>query len=486
MSSVFLIVNYAKTRYLHNALIIMKQKPINIFVVEDDAVYSAVLAHFLSLNPDYQVKKFGSAKEAMSCMHEKPDIVTLDYSLPDATGDQLLKQIREVSPDTKVIMISGQEDIRVAIDLFKKGAHDYIVKDSDTQEKLWMAIQNLRENIELKQELESLQKEVEKKYNFQKIIIGNSPAIKKVFNMMEKAANSNITVSITGETGTGKELVAKSIHFNSDRKKFPFVPINVAAIPGELLESELFGHEKGSFTGAVSRRLGKFEEANKGTLFLDEIGEMDINMQAKLLRALQEREITRIGSNEIIKINARIIVATHRNLLEEVKRGKFREDLYYRLLGLPVVLPPLRERDNDIILIARNFIDLYCTENQVPKKNLSVEAKKKLMQYAYPGNIRELKSIIDLACVLSDDEEITEEHLQLNSYTNNNTAGSFSIAQNDITLKDYNIRLIQFLLDNNEYDVVEVARKLDIGKSTIYRMIKNNELTLMKKNERLN
>lgn len=459
----------------------MKQKPINIFIVEDDEMYSAVLAHFLSLNPDYQVRKFGSAKDVLARMHEKPDIITLDYSLPDATGDQLLKQIREVSPDTKVIMISGQEDIRVAIDLFKKGAHDYIVKDGDTQEKLWMAIQNLRENIELKQEIESLQKEVEKKYNFQKIIIGNSPAIKKVFTMMEKAANSNITVSITGETGTGKELVSKSIHFNSERKKFPFVPINVAAIPGELLESELFGHEKGAFTGAVSRRLGKFEEANKGTLFLDEIGEMDINMQAKLLRALQEREITRVGSNEIIKINARIIVATHRNLLEEVKRGKFREDLYYRLLGLPVHLPPLRERDNDIILIARNFIELYCNENQVRKKNLSVEAKKKLMQYNYPGNIRELKSVIDLACVLCDDEEITEEHLQLNTYSNANTTGVFNIAQNgNLTLKDYNIRLIQHLLDNNDYDVVEVAKKLDIGKSTIYRMIKNNELTLVK------
>ncbi len=466
----------------------MKQKPINIFVVEDDAVYSAVLAHFLSLNPDYQVKKFGSAKEVLSALHERPDILTLDYSLPDATGDQLLKQIREVSPDTKVIMISGQEDIRVAIDLFKKGAHDYIVKDSDTQEKLWMAIQNLRENIELKQELESLQKEVEKKYNFQKIIIGTSPAIKKVFTMMEKATSSNITVSITGETGTGKELVAKSIHFNSERKKLPFVPINVAAIPGELLESELFGHEKGSFTGAVSRRLGKFEEANKGTLFLDEIGEMDINMQAKLLRALQEKEITRVGSNEIIKINARIIVATHRNLLEEVKKGKFREDLYYRLLGLPVHLPPLRERDNDIILIARNFIEQYSSENQVSKKNLSVEAKKKLMSYSYPGNIRELKSIIDLACVLCDDDEINEEHLQLSNYSSNGsatTAGSFNMPQNGLTLKDYNIKLIQQMLDNSDYDVVVVAKKLDIGKSTIYRMIKNNELNLVKKADRV-
>ncbi|HVX50120.1 MAG TPA: sigma-54 dependent transcriptional regulator [Chitinophagaceae bacterium] len=470
----------------------MKQKPINIFVVEDDEMYSAVLAHFLSLNPDYQVKKFGSAREVLACIHEKPDIVTLDYSLPDATGDRLLTQIRELSPDTRVIMISGQEDIRVAIDLFKKGAHDYIVKDADTQEKLWMAIQNLRENIALKQELESLQKEVEKKYNFQKIIIGNSPAIKKVFTMMEKAASSNITVSITGETGTGKELAAKSIHFNSERKKFPFVPINVAAIPGELLESELFGHEKGAFTGAVARRLGKFEEASKGTLFLDEIGEMDVNMQAKLLRALQEKEITRVGSNEIIKINARIIVATHRNLLDEVKKGRFREDLYYRLLGLPIHLPPLRERDNDIILIARNFIELYCNENQVSKKSLSVEAKKKLMQYAYPGNIRELKSIIDLACVLCDDDEITEEHLQVNTYSGNSNTHSVSGAgtlvnnmlQANVTLKEYNIRLIQHLLDNNNYDVVEVARKLDIGKSTIYRMIKNNELTLLKKAER--
>jgi DNA-binding NtrC family response regulator len=460
----------------------MKQKPINIFVVEDDIIYSSVLVHFLSLNPDYQVKKFLSAKDVLASIHEKPDIVTLDYSLPDATGDHLLTQIRELSPDTKVIMISGQEDIRVAIDLFKKGAHDYIVKDSDTQEKLWMAIQNLRENIELKKEIESLQKEVEKKYNFSKIIIGTSPAIKKIFTLMEKAASSNITVSITGETGTGKELVAKSIHFNSERKKMPFVPINVAAIPGELLESELFGHEKGSFTGATARRLGKFEEASKGTLFLDEIGEMDINMQAKLLRTLQEKEITRVGSNEIIKINARIIVATHRNLLDEVKRGKFREDLYYRLLGLPIHLPPLRERDNDIILIARNFIEQYCTENQISKKNLSVEAKKKLMMYTYPGNIRELKSVIDLACVLCDDDEINEEHLQLNSYSSSgNSTSAFNLSQENLTLKDYNIRLIQSLLEANDYDVVEVARRLDIGKSTIYRMVKNNELNLIKR-----
>jgi len=229
--------------------------------------------------------------------------------------------------------------------------------------------------------------------------------------------------------------------------------------------------------------LGKFEEANKGTLFLDEIGEMDINMQAKLLRALQEREVTRVGSNEIIKINVRIIVATHRNLLDEVKRGKFREDLYYRLLGLPIHLPPLRERDNDIILIARNFIDQFCAENQIGKKNLSVDAKKKLMQYAYPGNIRELKSIIELACVLSDDEEISEDHLQFTTGSSSNGNAAFSITDQELSLKDFNIRIIQHLLDNNDYDVVTVAKKLDIGKSTIYRMIQNNELNLIKKQE---
>lgn len=459
----------------------LKQKTINICIVEDDELYSSVLLHFLSLNPDYSVKKFISAREFMNHIHEKPDIVTLDYTLPDAKGDKLLTQIKEASPDTNVIIISGQEDIKVAIDLFKKGAHDYIVKDADTHERLWMAIQNLRENIDLKKELESLQMEVEKKYVFQNAIIGNSPVMKDVFGLMEKAATTNITVSITGETGTGKDLVAKTIHFNSERKKFPFVPINVAAIPRELLESELFGHEKGSFTGANARRLGKFEEAHNGTLFLDEIGEMDINMQAKLLRVLQEKEITRVGGNEIIKINVRIIVATHRNLPEEVKRGKFREDLYYRLLGLTIQLPPLRKRGNDIILIAKHFIDSFCEENSLGKKNLSVDAKKKLMLYPFPGNIRELRSITDLACVMADGEEINEMHVQISHNGENN----FSLAGKNQSLKQYTIQLIQHYLDNNEYDVLEVAKKLDVGKSTIYRMINNNELKLYKIQERI-
>jgi len=463
-------------------LFFMKPEPISIFIVEDDAVYSSVLAHFLSLNPDFVVKKFSSAKEFLSSIHEKPDIVTLDYSLPDTTGDRLLAQVKELSPETKVIMISGQENIKIAVDLFKKGAHDYIVKDEDTQERLWMSISNFRENIELKKELASLKREIHKKYNFHKAIIGNSPAMKKVFSLIEKAATTNITVSISGETGTGKDVAAKAIHFNSEKKKFPFVAVNVAAIPNDLLESELFGHEKGSFTGAVARRIGKFEEAHRGTLFLDEISEMDINLQAKLLRVLQEQELTRVGSNEVIKINVRIIVATNRNLHELVKKGKFREDLYYRLLGLPIHLPPLRERGNDIILIARHFIDQFCQENNLVRKSLDVEAKQKLMLYSFPGNIRELKSIVELACVMSDSEEIDAEHIQVNTQISN----LFHSNADSLTLKQFTTQLIQHYLDTNDYDVLKVAQQLKIGKSTLYRMINNNELKLYRHSDNKN
>lgn len=455
----------------------MLRETVYIYVVDDDVLYCSALAHYLSLNPDYKVKTFHSAKALKASLHENPDIITLDYAMPDTNGEDLLGHILQESPETKIIIISGQEDIRVAIDLFKKGAHDYIQKDADTQQRLWMAIQNLRETIELKKEVESLKKEVEKKYDFQHSIIGNSSAIKKIFALMEKAISTNITVSITGETGTGKELVAKSIHFNSERKKHSFVPVNVAAIPKDLLESELFGHEKGAFTGAANRRIGKFEEAHNGTLFLDEIGEMDLNMQAKLLRALQEKEITRIGSNEIIKINVRIIVATHRNLQEEIKKGNFREDLYYRLLGLPIALPPLRERENDILLIAKYFIDQFCKENKLGKKHLSIEAKHKLMSYSFPGNIRELKSLVELACVMSEEEEIAEEHLQI--YLT--PVKSLTYGNGNYTLREYMRKLIQQYLDEYDYDVLKVAGKLDVGKSTIYRMINSQQLKVAKR-----
>jgi two-component system response regulator AtoC len=442
-----------------------------IFIVEDDTWYGSMLEHYLSLNPEYEVKRFESPRDFFSQLHEVPDVVTLDYSLPDCDGSEVLKKIKEQNPDIRVIIISGQEDVATAINLLKNGAFDYIVKDDDTKDRLWNSILHLREISNLKQEVESLKTQVGRKYDFSQLIIGKSEAIEKVFALIEKASKTNITVSITGETGSGKEMVAKAIHYNSERHKESFVAVNVAAIPKDLIESELFGHEKGAFTGAATRRIGKFEEADKGTLFLDEIGELDINLQAKLLRVLQEKEITRIGGTGVTPINVRIIVATHKNLLEEVKARNFREDLYYRLIGLPIMLPPLRERGNDILILAKNFSDNFCRENKLGKKTLTPEAQQKLLGYPFPGNVRELKSIMELAVVMADEDTMTPEHITLNVTTSIN-----DLLNRETTLKEFETQIIQHHLEKHNNDVLLVAKKLDVGKSTIYRMIQNGEL----------
>ncbi len=447
------------------------QNSLKVFILEDDHWYGSMLQHYLSLNPDYEVKRFTSSKEFFSQLHEKPDVVTLDYSMPDMDGGEVLKKIKGVHPDIQVLIISGQEDVSTAITLLKNGAFEYIVKDEETKDRLWNSLLHLQQINGLRNEVEQLKEQVSQKHDFSKFIIGKSDPILKVFSLIEKASKTTITVSITGETGSGKEVVAKAIHYNSERQKKPFVAVNVAAIPKDLLESELFGHEKGAFTGAVTRRIGKFEEANNGTLFLDEIGELDINLQAKLLRVLQEREVTRIGSNEVTTVNARIIVATHRNLLEEVKNKTFREDLYYRLIGLPICLPPLRERDNDILILAKHFMDLFCKDNNLPKKSLSQEAQQKLLNYAFPGNVRELKSVIELAVVMSDDESILPDHIAINT-----AAAVNDLLNKERTLKEYDIDIIQHYLDKYDKDVLLVAKKLDVGKSTIYRMIQAGEL----------
>lgn len=451
--------------------ICMKRIPVKIFVVEDDEIYRSLLVHYLSLNPDFKVSAFANAASFFKELSQQPEIITLDYNLPDATGETVLDKVLQESPQTKVIFISAKEDIKIAINLFKKGVHDYIIKDDDMQRRLWVSMQNLYENVVLKKEVATLKHEVQKKFNLQHAIIGQSEGLQKALELMQKAAQVNISVSITGETGTGKDLIAKSLHHVSQQKDFPFIAINVAAIPYDLLESELFGHEKGAFTGAGSRRLGKFEEAQNGTLFLDEIGDMNLNMQAKLLRAVQEKEITRVGGNEVIKINVRIIVATHRNLLHEVKKGKFREDLYYRLLGLTIHMPPLRERSSDIILLANYFIESFCKENSITKKHLGVEAKKKLLQYHFPGNIRELKSMIELACVLAEKEEIEPGIIQIQD-----SSHAFFADTGNTTLKDYNEQLIEHYLQVYDYDIVTVAGKLGISKSTIYRMIRQKRV----------
>jgi len=292
-----------------------------------------------------------------------------------------------------------QAEVVVAVNLLKMGVNDYLVKDEATKDLLWNSIIRIRETQSLKKEVEQLREELGQKFSFQKTMIGQSESLKKGFNLIGKAVKTSINILINGETGTGKEVVAKAIHYNSDRKKKSFVAVNMAAIPKELIESELFGHEKGAFTGAVARKPGKFEEANGGTIFLDEIAEMDLSLQSKLLRVLQEREVVRVGGNEKIKLDIRLVTATHKNLALEVQRGNFREDLYFRIMGLPIVLPPLRERDNDILLLSKHFADEFAKENNLGTIQFSKEARNKLMSHPFPGNVRELKAVIDLAVV---------------------------------------------------------------------------------------
>lgn len=445
----------------------------SIFIVEDDPWYGEILEYHLSLNPDYRVTRFTSGKDCLSNLHKKPSLVTLDYSLPDTNGAELFKEIRAINPEIPVIVISGQEDVSIAVELLKIGVTEYLVKDDNTKDLLWNAVMRIRETQNLKKEVEHLREELGQKYGFENLIRGASPGIQKVFSLIEKAAATTINVSVSGETGTGKELVAKSIHYNSERKKRPFVAVNMAAIPHELLESELFGHEKGAFTGAVARRTGKFEEANKGTLFLDEIGDMDMSLQSKLLRVLQERELTRVGGSEKIKLDVRLIVATHCNLADEVVKGTFREDLYYRIMGLPISLPALRERGNDILLLAKYFLDEFHKENKMEQRPISAEGKEKLMKYHFPGNVRELKAIMELAAIMSDSPEIRAEDI---SYPASGRSNFFSAEEK--TMKEYTLEIIKHYLKKYDNNVMQIASKLDIGKSTIYKMIQQKEISL--------
>ncbi|MDO9376607.1 MAG: sigma-54 dependent transcriptional regulator [Bacteroidota bacterium] len=442
-----------------------------IFIVEDDPWYGEILEYHLSLNPDYIITRFSTGKECLANMHRQPDLITIDFSLPDYTGDKLLQKIREVNDDIPVIVISGQEEIAVAVKMLKMGVRDYLIKDENTKDILWNAVIKVRETGNLKKEVASLREELSQKFSFDKSIKGQSPALNNIFRLMEKATKTNINVSITGETGTGKEVVAKGIHYNSDRKRKPFVAVNMAAIPKELIESELFGHEKGAFTGAVARKEGKFEEANGGTIFLDEIAEMDLSMQSKILRVLQEREVVRVGGNEKVKLDVRVIIATHKNISDEVKKGNFREDLYYRIIGLPIELPPLRERGNDVLILAKHFADEFAKDNKFGVILLSQEAKEKLLRYNYPGNVRELKAIIELAVVMCDGKEIFADDISYNS-----SRGDEAFTSEEKTLRQYTCDIIRYYLKKYDEDVLAVANKLDIGKSTIYKMIQTKEI----------
>ncbi|MCB0479984.1 MAG: sigma-54-dependent Fis family transcriptional regulator [Flavobacteriales bacterium] len=444
-----------------------------IWCVEDDPVYSKFIEYGLKLNPNYEVYMFSSGTDMLKQLPGSVDVITLDYRLPDLKCEKLIKEIKTKLPDLPIIVISAQEDIATAVELLKVGVYDYIVKNEETKDRLLNTIKHLGENIKLKEELRSLRREITKRYDFSNSIKGNSKAMQDVFSLLEKAAGSNITVSISGETGTGKELVAKAIHFNSNRNSGPFVAVNMAAIPSSLVESELFGHERGAFTGADQKRIGKFEEANGGTLFLDEIAELNLNLQAKILRVLQEKEINRIGSNKIIKVNSRVIIATHKNLNEEVRNGTFREDLYYRVLGLPIHLPPLRKRGSDIIELAKYFIDQFCEENGLPKKGIEAAANPKLLEYSWMGNVRELKAVTELACVMSSGANIAADDIIFSP-----TSQSLNLFEEEMSLKEYTNQIVKHYVKKNNNNVVEAAKVLGVGKSTIYRLIKSGEIKM--------
>lgn len=447
----------------------MNKKKYLIFVVDDNNLFLKIITKTLGTNEQYKVKAISSGRECIKHLNEKPDIISLDYTLPDMNGKEILEQIKKNSPETEVVIVSGQNDINTAVDLLKIGAYDYIVKGVDTREKILIAMQKIIEKIELTKENRILKEAISHEYNFKNLIKGSSKSMDQVFLLMGKATKTNINVSVFGETGTGKELVAKGIHYNSNRSNKPFVAVNISSIPDTLIESELFGYEKGAFTSADSSKPGKIEMAHEGTLFLDEIAEMNINTQAKLLRVLQEREVVRLGSNKILKFDARVIIATHRNLQELVQKGDFREDLYFRLLGLTIDLPPLRDRGSDCIMLAKYFANNFCDDNKMPHKQLSDEALIKIRSYAFPGNVRELKALMELSCVLTDDDVIDENHININPVNLNR-----NLLSQEKTLQEYNEEIIQHFV-YKYHNVREAARRLGVGKSTIYRYIQAKE-----------
>jgi len=395
---------------------------IKVYLVEDDDVFAETTKLVLEKIPnvDFDIHRFATGRECMQNINFEPDLVILDLNLPDQSGLELLKEFKKYNGSLKTIILSGQQDVETAIEVYRTGVDYYILKSASCWDELKNAIDKLSNHISLQKEVEHLKEEIIDRNRYSKIL-GNSPAMLRVLKLIQRVEKSNITVLITGESGTGKELIARTLHYNSPRKKKNFIPVNVPAIPADLIESELFGHEKGAFTGAVKKRIGKFEDADRGTLFLDEVGEMNLDLQSKLLRVLQEKEVVRIGGNKIIHVDVKILASTNKDLVQEVKKGRFREDLFYRLNGIHIKLPLLKERGDDIILLAKHFLKEFCKTNNLPDIKIEKEAFDSLMKCSWPGNVRELKSVIERSALLTNSSVISKEDI---IYTDTNTASS--------------------------------------------------------------
>jgi len=376
-------------------------------------------------------------------------------------------------------MMSAHGTIERAVRSMKLGAYDFITKPIE-RERLLITVKNALMTSSLKREVDELKSELKSKYTF-KNIIGQSGVMQEAFKSVEKIVDSNVTVLIQGESGTGKELIARAIHYHSrTRSNKPFVAVNCTALPESLLESELFGHEKGSFTGAVGRRVGKFEQASSGTIFLDEVGLMSPATQAKVLRVLQEREFERVGGTELIKVDVRVISATNKDLEEAMKKGEFREDLYYRISVYPIKLPALRERKEDIPLLAAHFLKKYNEQENKQIEGISPEALELLMAYNWPGNVRELENAIERAVVLTTDNEIGAKELPAAV----RSLGEKKLYESDNTLSSWIEKLeeeaLRQALLENEGNISKTAKKLGIGRATIYRKAKKYGLPMIK------
>src|SRR4026208_896524 len=363
----------------------------------------------------YNISEAGSAEAARALLKQhEPDLLLLDVYLPGMSGLDFLRELKPANGNGNaplVIIITAHCSERMAVEAVKAGAHDYLSKPFELDD-LRLVVKNAAETVQLRRENYSLRRRIEVERSQRGALIGNSEAMQRVRSMIDKVAETDATVLVRGESGTGKELVARELHErNSVRRNGSFVAVNCAALPSELIESELFGHEKGAFTGAAARREGKFEQADSGTLFLDEIGDMSSNVQAKLLRALEERRIERLGANETIPVDVRIASATHRPLEQEIANGNFRADLFYRLRVVTVEIAPLRERREDIPLLAETFVRLAGERYELPQRSLSQATLRRLVEYNWPGNVRELKNTIDRAVIMADGDEIAPKDL---------------------------------------------------------------------------
>ena len=438
----------------------------SILVIDDEEQLRKALSRVIELE-GYNVFQAENAGRGIKILEQEKgiDLVITDVKLPDENGIRLLERIKQKFPVCEVIVMTAYGTIHDGVTAMKLGAFDYITK-GDGDEQILVTIDRAVEKARMQLRILELENKLNVRYSFDKII-GKSKIISENIMLAKKVAPTDSAVLLEGETGTGKELFAQSIHNESPRKAKPFVAVNCSAIPKELLESEMFGHRKGSFTGAASDKKGLFEEANEGTLFLDEVGEMSVDLQAKLLRVLEEQKFTKIGDTKPMQVNVRIIAATNRDLQKESQSGQFRADLYYRLSAFKIHIPSLRERKEDIAPLSEYFISIYTIKNKKRITKTTAEFMKSLLQYDWPGNTRELKNIIDRAIILSDKEELTEDLLPIeilcpDHIINSDSEGSLE------EMEKAHIRKILVLTKGNK---TKAAEKLGIGVPTLYRKI---------------